>query len=609
MFSHLSPEAIKAELAKIVTNASYLDKTPVLKNFFPMAWRILFTFVIQFLSENYSSTKHINSIQQIIVYYLITGTGVDIGEIIYSDLITKLLSKSRLKYIYYPRFISCALEVLLGFEYTEDKQFRSLPNILSNSYFSKDPSKVTDIELTGHMIAINNQKDSVFPLPISGKKKKAANKGLPSMVSNEGMVKTTLLPERPLRDKDSKGNKIPADMEPNNPTDADLSGTIELDTEPLQLKTFANVQDFLLVEDEMAQKSDDEEVFSTKEDIDEDTQADEEEHQSPPLNTNKPESSYTQDTDKSASDSSSPKLKKYDNILPLTERQLVKYLRKVYRVLFKSITEEPWEKNKEVVVSYAGLKASIEGYYEENVDQRDQTNKVIQAAMNSLDKNSITRGDLLNALNGVTETLKAIQYVIKEDLTLNKKVIEATKAYTKNSTHLTEFLTLIKNFDFQGLKSSVESLQATTFSQDKHIAEWAKKDTLDIKSMMTEIYQAFKVLISSVKPTETREVQPTSTIISTSQPEPSVPQREGKGIDTDDQLEVQTKLVKASSIIRPDPDAPIFVLYMINEEAKKIGIDPKKVISAKAGEKFKKARDAEMQVHKRQQTEKVKRLT
>ncbi|GKD11084.1 RNA-directed DNA polymerase, eukaryota [Tanacetum coccineum] len=36
MFSHPSPEDVKAKLAKIVTNASYLDKTPVLKNFFPM---------------------------------------------------------------------------------------------------------------------------------------------------------------------------------------------------------------------------------------------------------------------------------------------------------------------------------------------------------------------------------------------------------------------------------------------------------------------------------------------------------------------------------------------------------------------------------------------
>ncbi|GJR87824.1 hypothetical protein Tco_0211835 [Tanacetum coccineum] len=51
------------------------------------------------------------------------------------------------------------------------------------------------------------------------------------------------------------------------------------------------------------------------------------------------------------------------------------------------------------------------------------------------------------------------------------------------------------------------------------------------------------------------------------------------------------------------------VIKVIQEEAEKIGLDPKKIISAKAGEKFKKAQDAEHQVLKRQHTKKVKRLT
>ncbi|GKD25032.1 hypothetical protein Tco_1231246 [Tanacetum coccineum] len=55
--SHPSPKAVKAELAKIVTNSSYLDKTHILKNSFHVAWRILFTFVIRVLDANYSSTK------------------------------------------------------------------------------------------------------------------------------------------------------------------------------------------------------------------------------------------------------------------------------------------------------------------------------------------------------------------------------------------------------------------------------------------------------------------------------------------------------------------------------------------------------------------------
>nr|GFC85902.1 hypothetical protein [Tanacetum cinerariifolium] len=128
----------------------------------------------------------------------------------------------------------------------------------------------------------------------------------------------------------------------------------------------------------MVQESEEGEVFVAREDMDADTQVDIK-FQSPLPNTDKPKYSSVQDTDESNSNSS-PNLKKFNNILPLAERQLVKYLKK----------------------------AVIEGYYEENIDHREQTDKVIDAAMNSLDKNSIARGDLLNALNRATESLKAI---------------------------------------------------------------------------------------------------------------------------------------------------------------------------------------------------------
>ncbi|GJZ72301.1 hypothetical protein Tco_0636152 [Tanacetum coccineum] len=334
---HPSLKVVKAELSNIITNPSYLDKNPILKNSFPVAWRILLTFMIQ--------------------------------------------------------------EVLLGLEYTQDEKFRYLPGIMSNFNFSKDPSKVTEIELTAYMIVVNNQKDLVSLLPLSTKKKKwksqtvtttlpklkgndqPVDKGLPSIASNEGTTKTTPRPEEPLGDKDSGGNKPPADMKLINPTVADPSGTS------------AKYQG----------------VFEAGEDMDEDTQEDTE-VQSLPQNAKKPESSHVQDTNEST----------------------------LTLVLI----------SKKVVVSYADLKASIEGYYEENIDHKEQTDKVIDAAMNSLDKNGIARGDLLNALNGVTEALKAIQDTVKEDHVLNKKVLEDTEAYTKNSTHLTELLTLIKNFDF-----------------------------------------------------------------------------------------------------------------------------------------------------------------
>nr|GEW14713.1 hypothetical protein [Tanacetum cinerariifolium] len=292
---------------------------------------------LEVLAENYSSTEQVNSIQQLITYSLITGTKVDIGEIIYCDLVTKLLNKSRLRYVLYPIFISRALDALLG------------------------------PEASG---------------ALSKKRKQPKSKKTPTL---------------------------------------------------------------LLSDDEMVQESKEDEVFVAREDMDANTQVDIK-FQSPLPNTDKPGYSSVQDTNESTFDSS-PNLKKINNILPLTERQLVKYLKK----------------------------DAIEGYYEENIDHREQTDKVIDAAMNSLDKNSIAKGDILNAL-------------------------------------------------YRGLKSLVASPQATETSQDKHLAELAKsstsiawnigskmisielsqatikievfslrKDTSDIKSIMTEIYKSFKI--------------------------------------------------------------------------------------------------------------------
>ncbi|GJR03288.1 hypothetical protein Tco_0526272 [Tanacetum coccineum] len=333
--SHPSPEVVKAELANIVENPILLDRTPVLKTALPMAWRILFTFVIQVL-----------------------GTKVDIGEITYGDL---------------------------------DEKFRSPTTILSNSNFSKDPSKVTPIELTAFMIAINNHETLVSPLLFSVKTKKAksqtmtptlpksqgpeasgalskkrnkpkttqlpdkgshssldeetrksqtlsegtttdpkdlggniqlANKGLPSTISDEGTSKTKSLPEGLREDKDLERLKPLVDMESQNPPVTNLLATdakyqtspeVELDTHTLILSTATDVQALLLSDDELIKESEDD-VFEAEDEIDEDIQqaAEEEvqspkpsrestkiptketqsqEHQSPSLNQDQPETS------------------------------------------------------------------------------------------------------------------------------------------------------------------------------------------------------------------------------------------------------------------------------------------------------------------------------
>nr|GEV25597.1 hypothetical protein [Tanacetum cinerariifolium] len=473
--------------------------------------------------------------------------------------------------------------VLLDCDYTQDVKFDFVPDILCNFNFTKDPYKVPNIELTDHMIDVNNQKDSVSPLPFSGKKKKVksqtmtptlaesqgpkasefipvkeekapvqkerniqlagtrlpssidegvcksepllegtttdpkdsggnvqpADKGLPFATSHKGTAKTTSRPEGPLGDKELEGNKPPADMD-----------------------------EYQVDETQSTREIDEEEVFAAGDDMEEETQTDEEEHQSPSPNKDKPEPSHSSATQESDFDSSSADHKKIDNILPLIERQLIKYLRK----------------------------ASVEGYYEENIVHRYQTGKLVEASMSSFDKSRIETSDLYKGLNIITELLKDIKNAVKDYPVLNKKVIEATEAYTKNSSALTELLNLVKNFDFHGLKSSnlgprmtiIESSQAAIKSDISTL----RQDTSEIKSMMLEIYWAFKgqasTLSSSVslmtlddktKEEPTREV---ALIESSSKPpltdliiEIHVPQRERKAIATDDQLDVQIKLVLA----------------------------------------------------------------
>ncbi|GJY54445.1 hypothetical protein Tco_0446109 [Tanacetum coccineum] len=483
--AHPTPEVVRKDLGEIAINPSYLDKTLVLKNSFLVAWRILFTFVIQVLGGNYSSTEQVNSIQQLLTYCLITETEVDIGEIIYSDLVTKLLNKSRLKYVSYPRFISCALQVLLGSDYTRDKKIRFLPGLLSSSNFTKDPSKVTDIVLTAHMIAVNNQKVSVSLLPLAAKPKKGKSQTvtptLPKLQGPEafrptkGFEQSHSVPsgtvpdprdlERNIQlasmgfpstlDEGTRGNIPPADMELIHATVANLSRT--------GAKYQVDETTFLLFDDELAKENDEEEVLAVGEDMDEDPQV-AEEVRTPSPKKDHPESSNVQE---STFDSFSLDLKKFDNILSITERQLIRYLRKMSRVLFSKITKQQWEQHAKAAVSYADLKTSIEEYYVENVAHRDQTDKLVETTMSTLDRSSTTIKDLYQGLNVITKLLQDINTAVTNDPATNKKNVEAIETFAKISTHTTEVLSLVKAFDPSTLQSAMKDLQAHALKQEE----------------------------------------------------------------------------------------------------------------------------------------------
>nr|GEW14259.1 retrovirus-related Pol polyprotein from transposon TNT 1-94 [Tanacetum cinerariifolium] len=202
-----TPKVVKKELSKIAINSSYLDKTLVLKNSFPVAWRFLFTFVIQ----------------------------VDIGEIIYSDLVTKLLNKSMLKYVSYPRFISGALQVLLDCDLHSGwpEASESLPQKRKNPQSKKSP------------------KETKATLPL----------------------------------KPTKGSKQSHSFSlgtvPDLQDQRETYKSLVLDCLPHSRRALINhnlfLRAFLLFEDELAQESDEEEVLAAGDDVEEDTQADEKE--------------------------------------------------------------------------------------------------------------------------------------------------------------------------------------------------------------------------------------------------------------------------------------------------------------------------------------------
>ncbi|GJR27158.1 retrovirus-related pol polyprotein from transposon TNT 1-94 [Tanacetum coccineum] len=205
-----------------------------------------------------------------------------LGAIIYNDLVTKLLNKSRLKYVSYP-------------------------------------SKVTDIELTAHMIVVNNQKDSVSLLPLATKPKKGKSQTVTQTLpksqgsevpgalskkrkrpkSKNPPTKTKVTPPRPTKGSEQSYSVSlgtvhdPQDLErniqlasmglpsildarprkqlcrelryqslPENKGKPSHEG--ELDTQPIVLSTYADVRAFLLSDDES-----EEDIFGAGEEIDE----------------------------------------------------------------------------------------------------------------------------------------------------------------------------------------------------------------------------------------------------------------------------------------------------------------------------------------------------
>ncbi|GJT24961.1 hypothetical protein Tco_0894898 [Tanacetum coccineum] len=395
---------------------------------------------------------------------LLTGTKIDIGEIIFSDLVTKLMAKSMKRYVSYPRFVSSTLKELLGSDYPQDQKFGNLPSALSQTNFTKNPSKVTPIKLTASLIDVINLDSSMTLLPCSKKKgkkktqtvtqpKPKGNKqptgiGSPSTHPDDGNRKSKPLPEGTNIDpKDSGRNKQLTDRDHISILVTDLSGDdtkYQPDTKPLILTTVGDIQALLGdFEDELKDDSD-EEMLEAGEELDEEflqftneetqhphatkTPTEEPistEHQSPSPKKDDQESSKAKmsvdspNASDSGSSSCSETFKPFDNYMPVTERVLVRELQ---------------------------------------------------------------------GLNKILNNLQEVHNAVKEDPALNKKVLEAD--VTAQNDHLAKWTESSASMAWSvGPKMTrSENSQANIQSNIASL----KTNTFEIKAMMIEIFYAFK---------------------------------------------------------------------------------------------------------------------
>ncbi|GJW57578.1 hypothetical protein Tco_0104309 [Tanacetum coccineum] len=145
---------------------------------------------------------------------------------------------------------------------------------------------------------------------------------------------------------------------------------------------------------------------------------------------------------------------------------------------------------KRLWLHYADLKASIIDYYDENIAHRDHTDKLVEASMSSLDKSSNTINDLYKGLNIITEILKEIKNVVKDDFAHALKQDEELATWAKSSTNMAWNLGS-RLLDLERAQNHIQSSMS-----------YLKEDTHSIKNMMTEMCEVFKGQSSgSVTPT------------------------------------------------------------------------------------------------------------
>ncbi|GJS29275.1 hypothetical protein Tco_0489895 [Tanacetum coccineum] len=296
----------------------------------------------------------------------------------------------------------------------------------------------------------------------------------------------------------------------------------------------------------------------------------------------------------------------------------------VTRVLFNRITEKQWEQHEEAAVSYADLKASINQYYDENIAHIDQTNKLVEASMSSLDRSSTTISDLYKGLDVITQLLKDINNAVKDDPAANQKINEASEIFARISSNITEAHALKQEeastawtksstnmaWNLGSRMTVVEISQTALKRQPSSAPLGSVTPTLALTHIPTNVEgenatntaseeppshtkgetrdTTMAIPISSIQPTHDQPI--TSSGIHDKWESVYLTEQEIQEYwDKEEKMKKSAKEAKLLTMSRPE------VIKVVRKQAKKLGIDPKEAISTK---------DAEHEVLKREHSKK-----
>ncbi|GJS15036.1 hypothetical protein Tco_0409508 [Tanacetum coccineum] len=95
----------------------------------------------------------------------------------------------------------------------------------------------------------------------------------------------------------------------------------------------------------------------------------------------------------------------------------------------EEVAEDNWEKHEEAAASYVDLKHEIERFHDATYKAHEDTNTSLNNYEKLLTQFKTHTG---KNVDKILHILKEIENAVKEDIALNKKVLEVVEAYTLN---------------------------------------------------------------------------------------------------------------------------------------------------------------------------------